>query len=299
MNQIFDDEPKGVDTLVLKSNSTPFVQKTFTMITSCCDKIARWTTDGEMFVIKNIERFEKEIIPQYFDHNQYTSFARQLNFYGFSKKQTKPIRISDCDSAANDVAYYNENFKRGRIDLLSNIVRRTRGSSGKTQRNVADLELKVAELTDKVEYLKNEVEQMNGFKERLSLLEKIILFQQQPTLKNLQNQQNLQNQSQNSLPADITGFKNNTQYIEDGMSVMSLCTKEASKTTNDNECSENPVSSNMFSRPFQSDACLSSSDLEIIMDEDCKEVAANWLSGLSLASSFSLREPSLREESLT
>lgn len=49
--------------------------------------LAGWTEDGNMFVIKDQKVFEKDIIPQFFDHNKFTSFARQLNFYGFRKMQ--------------------------------------------------------------------------------------------------------------------------------------------------------------------------------------------------------------------
>ena len=35
-----------------------------------------------MFVVKDPDQFAADIIPQYFDHNKFSSFARQLNFYG-------------------------------------------------------------------------------------------------------------------------------------------------------------------------------------------------------------------------
>ena len=57
------------------------------MISSCQPKIASWSEDGKMFIIKDQKVFEKEVIPQFFDHNKFTSFARQLNFYGFRKMQ--------------------------------------------------------------------------------------------------------------------------------------------------------------------------------------------------------------------
>ena len=91
-------------------------------------RLANRTADGEMFVVKDPDEFAAQIIPQYFDHNKFSSFARQLNFYGFRKMQSKPIRNSDFDAnTAKHVTFYNENFKRGRHDLLKKIQRSTRG----------------------------------------------------------------------------------------------------------------------------------------------------------------------------
>jgi len=59
------------------------------MISNCNPDIAGWTEDGTMFVIKDIKVFEQTIIPQFFDHNKFSSFARQLNFYGFRKMQVR------------------------------------------------------------------------------------------------------------------------------------------------------------------------------------------------------------------
>ncbi|KAL7428954.1 hypothetical protein ACHAXH_003209 [Discostella pseudostelligera] len=121
------DDPTGKST-----NAIPiFLKKTYRMIDTCDPEICSWTADGEMFVVKNPELFSSDIIPQYFDHNKFSSFARQLNFYGFRKIQTKPIRNNDFDqSTAKHVTFYNDKFKRGRYDLLKDITRSTRGGGG-------------------------------------------------------------------------------------------------------------------------------------------------------------------------
>lgn len=63
--------------------------ETFEMINSCDPNLAGWTEDGTMFVIKEQAIFAQQIIPQFFDHNKFASFARQLNFYGFRKMQVR------------------------------------------------------------------------------------------------------------------------------------------------------------------------------------------------------------------
>jgi HSF-type DNA-binding len=42
------------------------------------DALGNRTEDGEMFVIKDPETFATQVIPQYFDHNKFSSFARQV-----------------------------------------------------------------------------------------------------------------------------------------------------------------------------------------------------------------------------
>ena len=64
------------------------------MIDTCDEDICSWSDDGETFVVKNPTKFEKDIIPQFFKHNKFSSFVRQLNFYAFRKiKTNNSIRI--------------------------------------------------------------------------------------------------------------------------------------------------------------------------------------------------------------
>lgn len=82
-----------------------FLRKTYDMITKCDESLASWTKEGDMFIIKDSESFAKTVIPQYFDHKKFSSFNRQLNFYGFRKLQTEPILKSDIDKKNTKVDY--------------------------------------------------------------------------------------------------------------------------------------------------------------------------------------------------
>lgn len=129
------------------------------MIETCDPSVCSWTDDGEMFVVKHPELFASEVIPQYFDHNKFSSFARQLNFYGFRKIQTKPIRNEDFDkSTAKHVTFFNEKFKRGRYDLLKEIQRSTRG--GGAQASLADQARDMDSMRTTVVSLENRVQEL-------------------------------------------------------------------------------------------------------------------------------------------
>lgn len=62
-----------------------FLNKTFAMLKTSSTDIATWAEDGLSFYIIDQTRFVESVIPQYFKHSNFSSFVRQLNFYGFRK----------------------------------------------------------------------------------------------------------------------------------------------------------------------------------------------------------------------
>jgi len=178
------------------------------MIESSPPEIAAWTADGEMFVVKDPDEFASQIIPQYFDHNKFSSFARQLNFYGFRKMQSKPIRNSDFDAnTAKHVTFYNENFKRGRHDLLKKIQRSTRGGGSNAGQ---DAQREIQQLKEKVTNLEKTIQDLNAQQEeRMRRLELDMLGRMEQMMLAMQQQQQ-QNQfhqlrasGNNSMSADL------------------------------------------------------------------------------------------------
>lgn len=111
----------------------------FELISSCDPDVASWEDDGDSFIVKNTYIFARDYIPEYFEHNKFQSFSRQLNFYGFKKLPNKIIRFEDNESSVGKrVRFYNPYFKRGRPDLLHRISRSTTKKGN--QESVAEVE---------------------------------------------------------------------------------------------------------------------------------------------------------------
>ncbi|KAL3802367.1 hypothetical protein HJC23_007192 [Cyclotella cryptica] len=122
--------PKGgIELNSAKHGQLPlFLTKTYHMIDKTSPDIASWSENGDSFIIRDPEKFAAEILPQYFKHSNFSSFARQLNFYGFRKLKAEPILTADYDARkANYVSFFHEKFQRGKPDLLHEIRRATKG----------------------------------------------------------------------------------------------------------------------------------------------------------------------------
>lgn len=200
-----------------------FLQKTYKMIDTCEPSIACWTEDGEMFVVKNPTIFARDVIPQYFDHSKFTSFARQLNFYGFRKMQIKPLRNDDFDQeTSKHVTFHNEKFKRGRHDLLSQIQRSTKGGAATANQ---EQQAEIQELKGKVDYLQSLVYELHN---RMQDMEDhhqrqweafIHQFQQSNHLTNMPNgdhdQQNKPSQASHDQNLSTSGGRKTDAYPND------------------------------------------------------------------------------------
>lgn len=107
-----------------------FLRKTYHMIDTCDDSICSWCEEGTSFVVKNPDTFESVIIPQFFKHSKFSSFVRQLNFYGFRKiKFADTIKINTEleEKCSNFWRFKHPDFRKGREDLLIEIKRSNSG----------------------------------------------------------------------------------------------------------------------------------------------------------------------------
>ncbi|KAK7343673.1 hypothetical protein VNO77_12596 [Canavalia gladiata] len=96
-----------------RSIPTPFLTKTYHLVDDhSIDDVISWNDAGSSFIVWNPTVFARDLLPKYFKHNNFSSFVRQLNTYGFRKV------VPDRWEFSNDC------FIRGEKRLLCEIQRR-------------------------------------------------------------------------------------------------------------------------------------------------------------------------------
>lgn len=122
----------------------PFVQKLNSFLEDGKNTdLIRWSDKGDSFIVLDEDEFAKTLIPELFKHNNYASFVRQLNMYGFHKK----VGLSDNSMKASErknkspSEYYNPYFKRGHPNLLWLINKPKSGTAKKKTKRLDDVEV--------------------------------------------------------------------------------------------------------------------------------------------------------------
>lgn len=102
---------------------TAFLAKLWALVNdSSCDDLIAWDQSGSSFHVYDQARFAREILPRYFKHNNFASFIRQLNMYGFRKMST--IEHGSLNNERDDIEFAHPSFLRGQESLLEHIKRR-------------------------------------------------------------------------------------------------------------------------------------------------------------------------------
>ncbi|KAI7862898.1 HSF-type DNA-binding-domain-containing protein [Spinellus fusiger] len=120
-----------------------FVHKLYNMvIDNQYQHLIAWNYLGSSFIVCNIMEFSKDVLPKHFKHNNFSSFVRQLNMYGFHKVNKSPRGHRTL--AENQIwEFSHSKFLRNRSDLLDDIKRKTM-ESDPARREGSDLQAHVA-----------------------------------------------------------------------------------------------------------------------------------------------------------
>lgn len=114
------------------------------MVDQSDSSVIAWSSSGHSFTVLDVKRFEAEILPKYFNHGKFSSFVRQLNFYGFQKLRSDP----DLQKHTEHIRFSHEFFRKGQPELLLKIKRTTalKQSSEETEESHVEYLQKTVEM---------------------------------------------------------------------------------------------------------------------------------------------------------
>ncbi|KAG1382039.1 hypothetical protein G6F61_002628 [Rhizopus arrhizus] len=141
------------------AHTNTFVHKLYNMVIDpYFQHLISWSYSGSSFIVCNILEFSRDVLPKHFKHNNFSSFVRQLNMYGFHKvnKSSRGHRTL----AENQIwEFSHARFIRNRVELLDDIKRKAMEGTDVSKREnnpiQSDMALMQASQSDLIQQVKN------------------------------------------------------------------------------------------------------------------------------------------------
>ncbi|KAJ1551417.1 hypothetical protein HK405_014546, partial [Cladochytrium tenue] len=139
---VFSPQASPMDSPIASPRSGPnnsvwtnFVHKLYGMVADkMYQHLISWNYSGTSFIVCNVLEFARDVLPKHFKHNNFSSFVRQLNMYGFHKVNKSPRGSRTL--AENQVwEFSHPKFLRDHPELLEEIKRRTIESDAQRREN--------------------------------------------------------------------------------------------------------------------------------------------------------------------
>ncbi|KAJ3039369.1 stress-responsive transcription factor hsf1 [Rhizophlyctis rosea] len=140
--------PKSKLSATAAKNVPAFLNKLYNMVCdTSTDELIHWGEDGTTFIVQRHEDFARDVLPRFFKHNNFASFVRQLNMYGFHKVPHLQQGVLHSDGEPEIWEFQNDNFQRGQPDLLVLVSRKKgRDQLDEKETGVVDLNNLIQEI---------------------------------------------------------------------------------------------------------------------------------------------------------
>ncbi|KAF9203670.1 hypothetical protein BGZ49_006162 [Haplosporangium sp. Z 27] len=100
-----------------------FVDKLYRMVEDqSIQHLISWAKEGDMFYVYNCIKLSDDVLPKFFKHNNWQSFVRQLNMYGFHKKEST---LNRKNPETQRWQFYHPHFQRDHPHLRKSIKRKS------------------------------------------------------------------------------------------------------------------------------------------------------------------------------